>query len=253
MSSIRRGDFTEQAEAYGRARPSYPAAVVDALLDDAEVRAGDAVLELGAGTGLFTRALSERGLRVTASEPNAAMRAQAPELEHAAFVDGSFEAPGVADGSQAWAVAAQAFHWATPERALPAIRRTLDEGRSTRAFSVLWNIRDVERSEVLTWTLARIERIAAGFDEGYKFVDWADVLTSTGDFEAPRTRIVKHAVRMSAERFLDLWRSHNHLNATAAPADVARLLEDIAAYLREREIDELDVPYSCKSVTVTAS
>jgi len=242
-----RGDFTKQAEAYGRARPSYPGRMIEALLEDARVCTGDAVLELGAGTGLFTRQLAERGLRITATEPNEAMRSLSPTLGNATFAAGSFEATGVADGSQAWAVAAQAFHWADPTRALPELRRALAPRGS---FSVLWNVRDVERSELLGWTLERIARIASGFDEGYKSVDWASVLTSTGDFTDVRKRAISHTVRMSAERYVDLWRSHNHLNSTASPEDVRALLAAIEEHLRELGLNQLDVPYACLAWTV---
>ncbi len=44
---------------------------------------------------------------------------------------------------QQWAVAAQAFHWADPPRALPEIRRIL---QPNRYVTVLWNNRDVLRA-----------------------------------------------------------------------------------------------------------
>ena len=136
-----RGDFTAQAEAYARARPGYPAEIVDRVVAAAGVRPGDAVADLGAGTGLFTALLAARGLRVTAVEPNAAMRARAPVIAGVDWVDGSFEAAGLPAASQRWVVAAQAFHWADPQRALPELHRVLG---ARGAFTVLWNDRDVE-------------------------------------------------------------------------------------------------------------
>lgn len=64
------GDFSEQADAYSRARPGYPAGLVDALVAHVGIKPGDAVADLGARTGLFTELLVARGLRVTAVEPN---------------------------------------------------------------------------------------------------------------------------------------------------------------------------------------
>lgn len=242
-----RGDFTQQAEFYGRARPSYPRDLVVRLLDDASVHSGSSVLEVGAGTGLFTQLLSEHRLKVTAVEPNDVMRAYAPELEGVTQARGSFEETGVPDGSQEWVVAAQAFHWANPPRALPELHRVLVP---RACFTVLWNVRDVARSDILAWTLARIEELAVGFDEGYRGVDWSEVLTSTGHFSGVRTYEHPHVVRMSAGRYLDLWRSHNHLNSSAAPEDVAKLLIAIEQRLDELDLDEVDVPYTSKSWTV---
>jgi SAM-dependent methyltransferase len=65
--------FGRVAELYDRARPSYPAAVVDELIAFAGVRTGDRVLEVGAGTGKLTCLLSDRGLAVLALEPSGEM------------------------------------------------------------------------------------------------------------------------------------------------------------------------------------
>lgn len=93
------GDFSQQTQAYGQARPTYPREMVDALLAEAGIAAGDAVADFGAGTGIFTRLLTERGLDVTALEPNEAMRSRnaAPQ---ARWLPGTFEASGLETGSQ---------------------------------------------------------------------------------------------------------------------------------------------------------
>ena len=103
------GDFAAQARAYG-ARPGYPAAMLDLLIGHVGVRAGDAVAEVGAGTGIFTRHLAERGLAVTAIEPSRAMRASVPDLEGVTWSPGSGERTGLDSASQRWLVAAQSFH-----------------------------------------------------------------------------------------------------------------------------------------------
>ncbi|MBN6751425.1 class I SAM-dependent methyltransferase, partial [Micrococcus luteus] len=69
--------FEAGGEHYDAVRPSYPAAAVDRVLADAAE--GADVVELGAGTGLFTRLLAarpaDRVRTVTALEPSASMRA----------------------------------------------------------------------------------------------------------------------------------------------------------------------------------
>ena len=62
------GDFSQQAASYQRARPGYPAALVDRLIASAGLPPGDAVADLGAGMGIFTRLLADRGFSVTAVE-----------------------------------------------------------------------------------------------------------------------------------------------------------------------------------------
>jgi len=240
------GDFSGQAEAYARARPGYPAEIVDRLVRRAGLGRGDRVVEIGAGTGLFTEALVDRGLQVIAVEPSAAMRERAPKLAGVEWRDGSFEACPVGDGEAAWVVAAQAFHWADPGRTLPELRRIL---RAGGRLSVLWNDRDLERSPLLRFTRALIEQRVPGFDEGYRQRDWAAVLTSTAEFADVEQDEVRHVITMSHERVLELWRSHNKLNYACREIGLDGFLRELGEYLREHEPDPVDVPYRCRAWT----
>ena len=71
------GRFRDRAADYAAARPSYPAAALDALLEGLGAPAALVVADVGAGTGIAARLVAERGARVLAVEPNAAMRAAA--------------------------------------------------------------------------------------------------------------------------------------------------------------------------------
>src|SRR4051812_47489168 len=139
VSEMGIGDFTDQAAVYGNSRPNYPSQLTDLLVSRAAVKPGDAVVDLGAGTGIFTAELVKRGFIVTAVEPNERMRSSG-NLSAAIWIDGTFEATRLPDASQDWAVAAQAFHWADSTLALPEIRRILRPGR---VFSVFWNEKDM--------------------------------------------------------------------------------------------------------------
>jgi ubiquinone/menaquinone biosynthesis C-methylase UbiE len=240
------GNFSQQANAYHQSRPAYPAALVNALLCDAGVQPGDAVADVGAGTGIFTRFLAERGLRVVAVEPNEDMRRQAEELPGVFWVKGTFEATTLPDASQRWVVAAQAFHWADPPRALPEMRRVLQPGCG---FTVLWNNRQNEGSLIVQWTHAAIERHVPEFDELYRHRDWGETLRSTGEFTRVVVRDERHVVPMSCERFLALWKSHNRLTNIAGPKRFQAFYHELSAYLAANDVKTIDVPYLCKAWT----
>jgi ubiquinone/menaquinone biosynthesis C-methylase UbiE len=125
--------FDQIAGLYEESRPSYPQAALDVL----GLRPGLRVLDLGAGTGKFTRLLAGAGADVTAVEPLAAMRA---ELEKAApsvkAHPGTAEEIPLPDAAFDLVTVAQAFHWFDPDRALPEIARVLVEGGS---LAVVWN------------------------------------------------------------------------------------------------------------------
>lgn len=60
MTHTAAGDFSPQAEAYARARPGYPRQIVERLLDLAGIEPGDPVVDVGAGTGIFTESWPSR-------------------------------------------------------------------------------------------------------------------------------------------------------------------------------------------------
>ncbi|MDQ1009170.1 2-polyprenyl-3-methyl-5-hydroxy-6-metoxy-1,4-benzoquinol methylase [Streptomyces sp. V4I23] len=66
--------FDTAADQYDAARPGYPPALFDAVEElSGRPLTGARTVDVGAGTGIATRLLRERGARVTAVEPGAAM------------------------------------------------------------------------------------------------------------------------------------------------------------------------------------
>lgn len=240
------GDFTDQAEAYHRSRPTYPAAMLDDLQARLSLGPGDAVADIGAGTGILTGLLAARGYAVSAIEPNAAMRAHATADDRVDWIDGTFEATGLADASQDWCVAAQAFHWADPPRALPELARVLKAGR---ALTVLFNDRDHTQSELMTNVWGVIRRVVPEFDEAYRDRDWGHELCAGGFFGDVWYHEVPHVVVMSRARFLELWRGHNRLNNIAGPERFEALFSEIAGYLDDGAHDEVPVAYRARAWT----
>src|SRR5436309_1900995 len=123
--------FTGLAQLYAKCRPGYPDAAIDYLLERCRLGPGARVIDLGCGTGISTRLLARRGLRVTGVEPNANMRRQAeaealpPDVPAPRYVVGQAEATGLPGGTADAVVAAQAFHWFDADAALCEAHRLL--------------------------------------------------------------------------------------------------------------------------------
>ncbi|ORB74133.1 class I SAM-dependent methyltransferase [Mycobacterium scrofulaceum] len=128
--------FGSIAGDYDGLRPQPPRAAVDWLMPR---RCGVAV-DLGAGTGLFTRALVGRAAEVVAVEPDTRMRAVLTERSPAVrAVEGTGESIPLPDAAAAAVFVSSAWHWMDPQRAVPEIGRVLRDGGR---FGLIWTSRD---------------------------------------------------------------------------------------------------------------
>ena len=71
-----REGYAVDAKSYARGRPEYPAELAGWLANELGVVPGSHVVDLGAGTGKFTKRLVAAGAAVTAVEPVDAMRTE---------------------------------------------------------------------------------------------------------------------------------------------------------------------------------
>ena len=107
--------FNKVAELYDQARAGYPQALYDDLMELANLSAGDAVLEVGCGTGKATEDFARRGLNVVALDPGpdmiAAARRRLAGMDGVRFVRTTLEAWPVEPGAFQLVAAAQSWHW----------------------------------------------------------------------------------------------------------------------------------------------
>ncbi len=120
--------FGVMAEAYERFRPGYGAELFDTVTEYAG-RPVRTALEIGAGTGKATRLFAERGVAVTATEPDGAMLAELRKRVPTGVrtVQAAFEdlRPGETYGL---VYAAAALHWTEPEGRWSRMAALLEAG-----------------------------------------------------------------------------------------------------------------------------
>lgn len=127
----RAGSFGEDAEQYDRARPSYPAELIDDLVGPDVHR----VLDVGCGTGIAARLFAARGCTVFGVEPDSRMAAHA--LRHGIDVAvATFESWDPPAEPFDLVSAAQSWHWVDPAIGLAKAGRLLRPGGRFGAF---WN------------------------------------------------------------------------------------------------------------------
>jgi SAM-dependent methyltransferase len=179
--------FGDRAADYRRYRPDYPRGAIDAILRGL----GDPTLllavDVGAGTGISSRALGDRGVRVVAIEPNAGMRAQAVPHEKVSWRDGTAEATGQDGESADLLLCAQAFHWFRAHEALTEFHRVL---RPSGRLALMWNSRD-RRDELTRGYIQAIHEVNGEHPAELRPFDPAVVATG-GMFPFPRLEVFDH-------------------------------------------------------------
>jgi ubiquinone/menaquinone biosynthesis C-methylase UbiE len=123
---------------YERYRPSYPAALIDWIVEHGSVPPRGRVADIGCGTGITTRLFAQKGLEVLGIDPNAEMLERARKAGGARFLRGEATATGLETGAFDLVTAGQAFHWFQTEPALVEFARILRPGGTCAVF---WNTR----------------------------------------------------------------------------------------------------------------
>jgi SAM-dependent methyltransferase len=217
----RANSFGGAAQNYDAYRPRYP----DQLIDDVLAPDAHRVLEGGAGTGIASMQMIERGVDLLAVEPDARMaavaRAKGIPVELATFEDWD-----PAGRTFDRVVFAASFHWVDPAVALPKIRGILNDGGK---LALIWN------------RLRPTNPTRAEFEEIYS--DYMDVETRSGDGSPGEVvdmiaaqgftvskREYPHDLHYSAQQWVDIAFTFSNQLLVAedrAPELRARLIERI--------------------------
>ncbi|MGH3170071.1 MAG: class I SAM-dependent methyltransferase [Trebonia sp.] len=210
------GDFTDLAESYSRYREGYALSVRTALLGLLGRPASqlDAV-DVGAGTGIWTRILADGGFRsVTAVEPNENMRqAGIRDSVNSRILwrAGRGEQTGLPDASTDLVSMASSFHWVDFDRGTGEFIRLLRPGGW---FVALWNPRLIEANPVLAeieGELSNIKRsmkrVSSAHPEMIRTL--ADRLYAHPGFDEVVVLEGRHEVEQSVSRYIGIWESVN--------------------------------------------
>jgi SAM-dependent methyltransferase len=136
--SARAHSFNAAAAQYAANRPSYPPALFDAVEDLAgRSLSGAKAADVGAGTGISTGLLHDRGADVLAVEPGPGMADEFRRVHpRIPIVRGSGDALPLAAASMDFLTYAQSWHWTEPSRSVPEALRVLRPGG---ALALWWN------------------------------------------------------------------------------------------------------------------
>lgn len=246
-------DFGKTAADYALHRAGFPERFFDRLALQGIGRPGQAVVDVGTGTGTLARGLARRGVAVIGVDPSAAMLGQARELAAAEgltidFREGHAEALPLADGAVDVVTAGQCWHWFDRPRAAAEARRVLrHDGRVVLAhFDWIPQAGSVvEATEALVQAHNPAWRLAGGAG---LYPAWLADLSGAGFFDL-ETASFDVAVTYSHEAWRGRIRASAGVAASLPPDAVARFDAAHAAMLAVRFPDPVEAPHRVWWVT----
>ena len=159
--------FMGKAEGYAAHRPSYPKELLDFF--ETIFPKNIEIADIGAGTGIFSKALLEKDYSVTCVEPNEEMGAIAQKLlavfPKFELINATAEETGILDHSINLITVAQAFHWFDASLFKKECQRILAEDGKV---ALIWNYRDESTALIKDYEKINKELCLSfkGFSEG---------------------------------------------------------------------------------------
>lgn len=223
------------ATAYERFRLGYPASLVDDVLEYAG-RPVRTALEIGAGTGKATRVFADRGIAVTASDPDPAMLAELRRHVPAsvATVEAGLEdlPPDLTPTAGFDLVfAAAALHWTRPEGRWERVAALLGGSGVFASFGGESHLADADLEHAV-----RDARSPYLPDDG---VPSPDGTPEDSRLQWPATELLR------SDLFSDVRQSTIERRATLSAQDYVGHLSTVSAYVvlpagvRERVLDRI--------------
>ena len=227
------------ADLYDQARPSYPLALVDEVLEFSGARESDRAVEVGAGTGKATALFAARGLDVVAIEPSAEMAAVARRnfagYDNVTIAETEFERWQPPGHEFRLVFSGQAWHWIAPEVRYVAARAALEDGG---ALAVFWNVPDWSRCD-LSEDLGEVYRRhgrAGDTDDPLNPAtrpgeeDWAGEIAGASGLGAAEVRRYRWHSDYATDEYLDLLGTHSAC-LILDPPERDGLLSDVGAVI----------------------
>lgn len=235
--------FGADAEQYDRARPTYPASVLDYLGAFEGVR----VLDVGCGTGIVSRLLVARGCSVLGVEPDGRMAAVA--RRHGITVEQAhFEEWDEQGRTFDLLVAGQAWHWIDPVKGAARAGRAVRPGGR---IGVFWNRGrpppDLQADfdqvyERVTPDLGSQPSAPAAYEEPDESCREAEAaFAGDGQFAEVEVRAFEHTRRYSRDEWLDQLPTHSD-HRTLPPEQLAAVVDAIGAAI-DRFGGEFEMSY----------
>ncbi|KAF5373778.1 hypothetical protein D9758_000584 [Tetrapyrgos nigripes] len=258
--------FGQGNELYDRARPSYQPIAISHIREAVRSNPPLNVVEIGAGTGIFTRALlahpewKDAIQKLIAIEPSSGMRevfSKTVQDERVSVKEGTFDSTGVENGWADIIIIAQAFHW-TPDHELACTEfsRIL---KPNGVLALIWNLEDRDAARWVSQVRNRIEvnilqtnivqnpdsviptfQLHEAGSPQFRLGHWRKAFETTAYknyFDPQNERVFEYSLETTSSQVVDRACSKSYM-AILSPEDKQKAIKDLEAILERGEDKE---------------
>ncbi|KAF9013859.1 S-adenosyl-L-methionine-dependent methyltransferase [Cyathus striatus] len=224
---------------YDRARPSYQPQALSFIRNAVKAAPPFNVVEIGAGTGIFTRALlshsewSDAVKQLQAFEPSEGMRtvfSNTVNDDRVKVAEGTFAHTTVESGWADLIIIAQAFHWCPDYNLASAEFSRILKPNGLVAF--IWNLEDREAADWIAQLRDRIERHEGGTPQ-FRLGLWRQTFDTPNYkqyFEPPKEQIWEYQLEGNKSIVVDRACSKSYI-AILPEDEREQVKQDVAAII----------------------
>ncbi|MBE9013995.1 class I SAM-dependent methyltransferase [Pseudanabaenaceae cyanobacterium LEGE 13415] len=231
--------YSPVVEMYDRARPRYLAALIDRVVEVAQLAPQSKILEVGCGSGIATVDFARLGYSIDAVEPNLEFCRLAEQhcssYPKVRIIPQTFEEWQVEPGEFQIVLAANAWHWIASDIKYVKASEAL---QNNGALVLLWNMSlepTYEIHQVLDRVYQQFAPLVAPKYEGKETQEeilqgLGKLISDSGLFEAPVQESIECEQTYEVDRYLELLSSYSQyiaLEPTTREALFAGLRETI--------------------------
>lgn len=238
--------FDQVASIYSHARPAYPDALVDDVVAYADLKPNDRIFEVGCGAGQATKSFAERGFPILATDPGPDMLRSAREsladFDNVEFLATTFEAWPIERAAFRLVIAAQSWHWVSPDARFWKAAEALSRDGSLAVFghvpvglsaSLRNRFKEIYLRQIGEWGPPP----EAWYLPNGPFKEW---FSASGLFEPVEHRRYAWKWRHTASSYVDFLRTksdHQMMEPATREALLADIVRAIDSHGRQFDVD----------------
>ena len=237
-------DYTKLAEAYLK-RPDYAPSAIDKMFQKANLKKGDLACDVGAGVAHLTLELFNRGLNVTAVEPNNAMRKNGIKRTqnlNIEWFEGMGENTGRENSKFDIVTFGSSFNVCNRQLALTETLRIL---KPSGWFACMWNHRDIESNTIQNEVEKIIKKNIKGYGYGTRRENQTEEIKKNKLFGDVIYIEGKVTYNQSIKEQIEAWKSHATLERQAGDK-FYKVINEIQEYFLSLQKDFIEIDYTTR-------